>query len=56
MPPAQRDEALRSMDYAFKNMAPAEFMTTMGQAFSPGADLGVVEDFINTAYEMPDLS
>lgn len=30
-------------------------MITMGRAFSPQADLGAVDDFINTAYELPDF-
>jgi hypothetical protein len=53
--PEERDAASQSLGYAFESMSNEEYMMTMSQAFSGKGDLGAVEDFINTSFELPDL-
>jgi len=55
MSPEERDAAIRSLSKAFESMSNEEYMITMGQAFSGKGDLGAVEDFLSTTFEMPDL-
>lgn len=53
--PQERDAASQSLSYAFESMDNEEYMMVMSQAFSGRGDLGAVEDFINTSFELPDL-
>jgi hypothetical protein len=43
------------MSVAFESMSNEEYMIAMGHAFSGKGDMGAVEDFINTQFELPDM-
>lgn len=51
----EREEHLKSLSYALESLSNEEYMLTIAKAFSGQGDLGGVEDFINTSFELPDL-
>lgn len=55
MPPEARDSAFNSLTYAFESMGHEEYMMMMSHAFSGRGDMGAVEDFLNTTFELPDF-
>lgn len=50
-----RDEAVAKMAYAFGSLSDEEYLEAMGGAFGGDSDLGAVEDFLNSTYELPDV-
>jgi hypothetical protein len=55
MRPEDAENAIKSMSVAFESMSNEEYMIAMGHAFSGKGDMGAVEDFINTQFELPDM-
>jgi hypothetical protein len=50
-----RDEAVAKMAYAFGSLSDEEYLEALGGAFGGDSDLGAVEDFLNSTYELPDV-
>jgi hypothetical protein len=56
MNPEERERALTGLGEALNTLSPRDYMIVMGDVFSGKSDMGAVDDFINTTFEMPDVS
>jgi hypothetical protein len=55
MSPEERDRHAQTLAYTLESLSNEEYMMTIAGAFSGKGDMGAVEDFINTTFELPDL-
>jgi hypothetical protein len=55
MSPEERERHAQTLAYSLESLSNEEYMMTITSAFSGKGDMGAVEDFINTTFELPDL-
>lgn len=51
----EREVAVQGLSNAFESLSNEEYMMTMASAFGGSGDLGAVEDFLDSTFELPDL-
>jgi hypothetical protein len=54
--PAERDNAAAALAYAFDSQSDRGYMLMIADAFSGRSNLDVLDQFLATTFEMPDLS
>jgi hypothetical protein len=55
MPQAQLNGAVDGLNSAMDQLSAQEYMMMIAAAFSGKGDMGALDDFINTSFELPDL-
>lgn len=54
-PESQMEQAAASMAYALGSLSDADYLEAMGGAFGGHGSMDAVDEFLNTAYELPDV-